>query len=278
MVAPNATKAVLFVVDGMRPDGMRQADTPVMDRLVDSGVHTLSAQTVLPSITLPCHMSLFLSALPAQHGITTNTWQPTARNMPGLMEVLHGNGRRAASFYNWEELRDVSRPGSLEAGFYPCGPNDEAGDGTVAALAARWLHLHEVEFAFVYLGYVDVVGHAFGWMSDEYLRAISGADEYIGEVLDVLAPDTLVVVTSDHGGHGHAHGTDRDEDMTIPLVISGPGASSGDELTGEVTILDIAPTVTSFLGLDSPDEWAGRPILPARTDISRTDTCDDDTS
>ena len=74
MVPPDATKAVLFVVDGMRPDGLQRADTPVMDRLISSGVHTFAARTLMPSITLPCLASLFLSVDPAEHGVTTNTW------------------------------------------------------------------------------------------------------------------------------------------------------------------------------------------------------------
>ena len=52
-------RLVLFLVDGMRPDGMVQAQTPVIDRLRSEGAHTLTARTVMPSMTLPCHMSRF---------------------------------------------------------------------------------------------------------------------------------------------------------------------------------------------------------------------------
>ena len=256
-------EAVLFVVDGMRPDGLQQACTPVMDRLMGSGVYTLGARTVMPSATLPCLTSLFLSAQPAHHGITTNTWAPTAGNGIGLMEVLHQSGRRAVSFYNWEEVRDVSRPGSLAAAFYPCGWEHEAGDRTVALVAADWLRANEVDFAFVYLGYTDAAGHAYGWMSDAYLRAISSADACIGEVLEALPAEVHVAITSDHGGHRHTHGTDCDEDMTVPLILAGPGVPAGRMLTGPVSIVDVAPTVAHLLRVEPPATWTGTTIWPA---------------
>jgi len=115
---PQAKPVVLFLVDGMRPDGLQRADTPTMDHLIATGAHTMSARTVMPSITLPCHASLFLGVMPARHGITTNTWAPPARPVPGIFEVLHDEGYTAACFYNWEQLRDLGRPGTLDASFY----------------------------------------------------------------------------------------------------------------------------------------------------------------
>jgi predicted AlkP superfamily pyrophosphatase or phosphodiesterase len=61
---------VLVVVDGMRPDGLQQARTPTMDPLIARGASTFAARTVLPSATLPCHMSRFHSVPPEGHGGT----------------------------------------------------------------------------------------------------------------------------------------------------------------------------------------------------------------
>src|SRR4051794_350312 len=99
---------LLFSIDGMRPDGMQQADTPNIDRLIVGGALTLAARTVLPSITLPCHTSMFRGVPPERHGITANTWTPMARPIPSIIDLVHRAGRRTASFYGWEELRDLS--------------------------------------------------------------------------------------------------------------------------------------------------------------------------
>jgi UPF0755 protein len=38
----------LFLVDGMRPDAIKIADTPTLDNLMASGSYSLAASTVLP--------------------------------------------------------------------------------------------------------------------------------------------------------------------------------------------------------------------------------------
>ena len=59
-------KVVLFLVDGMRPDGMMQADAHFLQGLVRRGASTLHCRTVVPSSTLPCHTSLFLGVEPTR--------------------------------------------------------------------------------------------------------------------------------------------------------------------------------------------------------------------
>jgi predicted AlkP superfamily pyrophosphatase or phosphodiesterase len=251
-------KVVLFLIDGLRPDGLKQADTPIIDGLMASGAHTLAGRTVMPSVTLPCHASLFMSVAPERHGITSNTWAPQGRPVPGLIDVIHKAGGKTASFYNWEELRDMSRPGSLDVSFFLNNCHERTGDLKLADLAANWLGRNEADFTFVYLGYTDTAGHDYGWMSGPYLQAIADADRCVGRVLEVLDEDCIAMITSDHGGHGRSHGTDCDEDMVIPFIVSGdPGIPAGHVIERQVNITDVAPTITSLLGLDPPTEWRG---------------------
>ncbi len=174
-------RVVLFLVDGMRPDGLRAADTPFIDELTSRGVYTYRARSVFPTTTLPCHVSLFHSIPPEVHGVRNNTWQPLPAPVPGLTDVVAQSGLTAAAFYNWEELRDISRPGSLAASFYLKDVPDDGGqtDRDIAALAAAWLQAHDWSFAFVYLHNTDKNGHRSGWMSDAYLAAIGNADRCI---------------------------------------------------------------------------------------------------
>ena len=73
---------ILFLVDGMRPDGLRRADTPFLDEIPPRGAFTYRARSVFPTTTLPCHMSLFHSIPPEVHGIRANTWQPLPAPVP----------------------------------------------------------------------------------------------------------------------------------------------------------------------------------------------------
>jgi arylsulfatase A-like enzyme len=215
----------------------------------------------MPSMTLPCHTSLFLGVRPSRHGIITNLWTPQVRPVPGLFGVLDQAGLVTASFYNWEELRDLSRPGSLNASFMvKKGKGDGVADTAVSQLAAAWLRDHEFSFAFVYLGDTDITGHTSGWMSDSYLHGIAHADRCIKTVLDALPQDCTVMITSDHGGHDQIHGTDCDEDMTIPLIVAGPSIQGPRTIKHGVQITDIAPTIAHHFGVISPVEWIGQPI------------------
>ena len=104
-------KTILILVDGMRPDSL--TDIKSAEKIISNSTYTMNAETVFPSVTLPCHISLFHSVTPQRHGTTTNTYMPQVRPINGLCEVLKQADKKCAIFYNWEEIRDVSRPNSL---------------------------------------------------------------------------------------------------------------------------------------------------------------------
>ena len=104
-------RVLLILVDGMRPDSL--TDIQKAQEIIKKSSYTMEAKTVMPSVTLPCHMSLFHSVDPSRHGTTTNTYAPQVRPINGLCEVIKNNNKSSAFFYNWEELRDLTRPDSL---------------------------------------------------------------------------------------------------------------------------------------------------------------------
>jgi predicted AlkP superfamily pyrophosphatase or phosphodiesterase len=258
------SRAVLIMTDGMRPDAFQQVSTPNLDWLMTNGAHTLSAQSVMPSVTITCHTTMFYSLAPERHGVVREG-QPMKTNGNGLIEQLKAADKHSAFFYNWDALRNMSRVLTLSASFmaniaalYVDGRF--VGDDFVVEHACRELPRNRYDFAFVYFGTIDECGHKFGWMSDEYLRQIEYVDGFIGEVLSVLPEDTTVLVHSDHGGHDHGHGLDIPEDMTIPWIISGPGIKQNYALQSPVSLLDTAPTLARVLGIAPAPEWEGRAI------------------
>ena len=260
MKRPNSV--VLFLIDSLRPDGLKQADTPHLDRMISDGAHTFSAQTVVPSKTLTCHTSLFFSVEPDVHGVTTNTWQPLNHPISGLFEVIFEAGLNSITFFNWEQLRDLHQPGSVQAAFYlkdDKSPENDSDQG-LAALAVDHFTKHRVDFAFIFFHQTDAAGHRDGWMSEPYLRAIANADRCIGKILKVLPEETVVMITADHGGLDHSHGADSPEETTIPFIVKGPGIPSGYRIERPVRITDIAPTITSFLAVETPSEWIGKAV------------------
>ena len=80
-------------------------------------------------------------------------------------------------------------------------------------------------------------------------------------------------MTSDHGealftrGYGN-HGTGLyDDEIAIPLVARLPGVTAATSpITCRVGLIDLMPTICSYLGLDCPEPLFGLSLLePART-------------
>lgn len=254
-------KVLLILSDGMRPDSID--GLPYIEKLKKQGSYTMNAQTVMPSVTLPCHMSLFHSVPPERHGITTNTYIPMVRPLNGICEQVKAAKLRSSLFYNWEEIRDLARPGNICHGEFFGGRMygyDRANE-YLCEKAAEYLSSEDAsDFTFLYLGWTDAAGHKFGWMSDGYLDAMKKTIDMIEKLTDSLSEDYAVIITSDHGGHGRGHGSDCPEDMTIPIFAFG-GSFEGGKIFENASILDIAPTVTKLLSVDPDPDWEGTPLI-----------------
>ena len=254
-----AEKVILVLIDGMRPDGMQQCGHPFAQKLVSISSHALDAQTVMPSVTLPCHMSLFHSVDPGRHGILTNTYVPQVRPIVGLIDQLDMHGRKCAMFNTWEELRDVCRPDHLHTYLCINQHKQKDTDIRITDAAIRYIREEEPDFLFLYLGEVDEVGgHDQGWMSDGYLQSVRKAIGCVERLYENLPKGYTLILTADHGGHDRSHGNDIPEDMTIPICFCGPRFEKGRALK-DVSIKDIAVTVAKLLEVPPVREWEGTP-------------------
>ena len=258
-------KVLLISVDGVRPDALVQMEAA---RYVFSlGAVALHASSVVPSVTLPCHMSIFHSVDPERHGTMTNTYMPQVRPVRGLCEVLKDGGKTCAMFYNWEQLRDLARPGSLAYSLMLKGRHEDTpaspvatyrqSNDAVTTAAIECMKQKGPDFVFLYLAFSDDAGHKFGWMSDEYFDALENSLQNILRVLQEKPEEYTVLITSDHGGHGRTHGTELPEDMIIPMAAIGAPFVPGSGLP-DPNLKDIAPTVCALLGVQPDEEWEGR--------------------
>lgn len=253
-------KVLLILVDGMRPDAMTACGSPVTEELRRASTHCMTTRTVMPSVTLPCHMSLFHSVPPQRHGVLTNTYTPQVRPVVGLIDAVHDAGLSTAMFNSWEELRDISRPGKLDYSLMRSQYAEQDVGTRLAREAIAYCEEKSPDFVFLYLGEPDEVGHHYGWMTPEYLESIRVALASVKEVKDALGEEYTVFLTADHGGHERSHGSEMPEDMTIPLFICGEDTEAGKELP-QASILDIAPTIAGLLGVRTPRDWEGQNLL-----------------
>ncbi|MBN1964425.1 MAG: alkaline phosphatase family protein, partial [Anaerolineae bacterium] len=259
---------ILVVFDGCRPDGLAQAHTPTLDTLWQTGTYTWTARSVAPSYTLPTHTSMFRGVSPRAHGVNGNTFQASASAFPSIFDLAHQAGLHTAMFYSWEELRDLAAPGSLNLSYFRAIRFTEDTDQVIAGVAASYLVTEQPHLAFVYFHATDTIGHVSGWMSPPYLEAIEDMDRALGILVAALDQSGLrerftLLVLADHGGHAHEHGTDQDDDLTIPWLINGPGIKRGHPTQAPVRIMDTAATIAHLLDLPRPESWEGQAVLDA---------------
>lgn len=104
---------------------------------------------------------------------------------------------------------------------------------------------------------------------DFYDGEILAVDSKIDQLLEVVRtrfPNTIVVLTSDHGEEFLEHGnlfharTLYDEVLHVPLVVAGPGVRAGLRVTTLTSLLDVVPTVLALTGQPPAADVQGRSL------------------
>jgi hypothetical protein len=260
---PSADLVVLVSLDGLRPDVITP-DMRALHRLYLQGVSPHTARTIDKSATLPSHASMVSGVDESQHGLNFNAYRPdrAAIGRPTVFSVAHAAGLPTAMFVGKAKLKHLlGKP--TDASFTMGGMNCEK------LLKEALPYLREAKQGLVFLHFADPdsAGHRFGWMTEEYEVAARRADGCLDQVIDTIADAgnesrTLLLVTSDHGGHGKSHGTRLDVDARIPWYAWGAGVRKG-RVGRAVHTTDTAATALAALGLERPAGMFGRPVEEA---------------
>lgn len=254
---------VIISIDGLRPDALFLAITPNIDKLIAQGSYSPSAQSLPLSITLPNHASMLSGMVAAKHGIQ---WGVPYIGWPGmtgptLFNVAHKAGLSTGMIAGKNKMNYLVIGNSVDKLFVT-----DVHDPEIRDKALEFIQAGLPEVLFVHFPDTDRVGHAYGWLSENQFQSITFADGLVGEIVaelersDYLAR-TLLIITSDHGGHGFSHGDDCPEDRTIPWLAVGPGAPPGVTLHRPINTYDTAATAAAALNLPIPENWDGRPVV-----------------
>ena len=191
---------VIVSFDGMRPDGMAQANAPTLRRMVAEGANALVAETVGDSSTLPSHSSMLTGVEVRAHGMTFDDFRPHRGfiRVPTVLYRAHDAGFATAMFVAKAKLRHIALPGSVDVWSLPSWRCDR-----VASAAAEYLARSPAGITFIHFGEPDGAGHRHRWMSAEYLEAISRSDACLATVMAALEarPDRhrVLVMVSVYG-------------------------------------------------------------------------------
>lgn len=277
--APNAAFAqdvrhvIIIGVDGLSPDGVLKAKAPTMQDMMANGSWSMHARGVMPTSSAANWASIINGVGPEQHGVNNNDWRVGAASIPtsvtgsggffpSIFQLLTDQHPEweVGSIYHWEGFSNLYDRRFVD---YDIHGQDE--DETVS-LAIDYIKAKRPRFLFVHLDNVDHAGHADGHGTQSYYDAVAKADALIGQMRQALIEagmmdDSVILVTSDHGGVGKGHGGETLAELEIPWIAYGKTINHG-ELDLPINTFDTPATATWLLGLKTPYAWLGRPVKP----------------
>jgi len=282
---------ILISIDTLRADhlpsyGYHGVETPHLDRFRKDAILYEHAYSHCP-MTLPSHLSMLTGLLPTEHHVRNNVgfvFKGERESLPTLLKrqgyetgaavssyVLRAETGLARLFDYYEDSLDP-RPGAPFSEYQRPG-------GITAGFAKEWIDARKAgPFFFFFHIYEPHVPYEppepfKSRYSNPYDGEIATADAIVGDLLNHLRETgvydrAVIVLTSDHGEGLGDHGEDQHsillyvEAIRVPLLLKLPrSVSGGDRIDATAQLIDILPTITSLLGIESPRGLRGRPLL-----------------
>lgn len=254
---------VAVSVDGLNPRAIRQLgreNLPTLHRLMRNGAWTLNARTAYERTrTLPNHAGMMtgrgVATSAGGHGVWfnndntgTTVHRAAGEYVHSVFDVVHDHGGSTALFTGKDKFALYDRTWDAENG----GPDTVGGDDgndkidrfeyttdrrVVRAAAQELDGSTPRDLTFVHLAGPDKAGHASGYLGADYLAAVVRADRQVGRIVNTIRrnasrrADTVVILTSDHGGKGFSHEDEtRRYNYTVPFVVWGADVDRGVNL------------------------------------------------
>lgn len=273
---PDKAGHVIYIgLDGWGAYSLEKADMPNVKQLMKDGCYTSKKRTVLPSSSAVNWASMFMGAGPELHGYTT--WGSQTPELPSraieknnifptIFQLLR-NARPEAEIgciYEWDGIKYLVD--TLSVNYYAQAPDYNEQPQALCEMAERYIKEKRPNLFAMCFDNPDHVGHAIGHDTPDYYEKLHELDGYIGRVMQAVKDagiwdDTIIIVTSDHGGIEKGHGGKTMQEMETPFIICGKNIKNGlcfDDLS--MMQYDVASTIASVFNLEQPQVWIGRPM------------------
>lgn len=209
-------RVLVVSIDALHPAALTAETAPTLHALMQPGRYTLDGRSVDPPKTLIAHTAMLTGLTPEESGKRDNDWRPGEPQVaqPTLLDDAKQRGFATAFYYAKAKLGYLVSAGVDEHAF-------AADDGIDRARA--FLAHNGKRFVFLHISGLEYAGSNAGWLSADYLDALTYIDMTLAPLLDDVTRrgDYYLLVTSDHAGHERLHGTQHPEDYRLPLIQAG---------------------------------------------------------
>jgi predicted AlkP superfamily pyrophosphatase or phosphodiesterase len=245
--------------DGWGASYVNKANIPTIKRMISNGTSGIDVRSIMPSNSWPNWTSLFMGTPPENR--FENDFPSIFSIVKNSLSILHVDfeTNQILIFYEWEDLYNIF-------------PDDAVvklkinSDYESAYKIASYILKKKPVFTAIIFGEPDIAGHINGWGSKAYFDKLALLDSFVA-IIERAVKDsgiydnTVFVFSSDHGGSFRGHGLNTSKHRKIPLVFYGAGIKKGYTIPFPLDIYDIAPTMATILGLQTPQEWTGKTIF-----------------
>ncbi|MCF2443694.1 alkaline phosphatase family protein [Dyadobacter sp. CY345] len=274
--APSGIEHVIVIgIDGLSPDGIQKAKTPVIHDMIANGSVKWNVRTVLTSSSSQNWASMIMGAGPEQHGIISNDWEMDDHTLPPIVQEADGRfptifsvfhkakpEAEIGTVYHWDGFGRLFQKNALNY-----DKNFSTEDSTATDFI-RYIKDKKPALGFVHFDHVDHAGHHGGHGSQEYYQSVAKADSLVGQILKGIKDagieeNTSVIIWADHGGIGYGHGGATPQEAEIAGIFYGKDVKKGYKIEQQVYTYDLAATIAFALDITPPYAWTGRPVKSA---------------
>lgn len=242
-MAANFKTIVVVSIDALHPTALTEANAPLTMSMLRNGSLTRKGLSTTPPKTLIAHSAMMTGLAPDQGGMDSNLWEPGEPTVKGptIFHLAKQQGYRTGFFYSKPKLGYLVNDG--------VDTTELSRDDAIGA-GVRFLKEDGPRFVFIHVSGLDIVGPEFGWLSPEYQEELSYIDHYLDELYLWLKQtgDYLLVVTSDHAGHGKAHGGGHPDEAKLPFGVVSDLCSFPDVRGMEYSVTDLPGFLKKAMG------------------------------
>ena len=190
-------------------------------------------------------------------------------NRHGIFPTIFGLLREAdpkaeiGCLYEWEGIKYLVD--TLSLNYHAQAADYEKFPTALSDMAVKYIKGKTPNLLAVVFDNPDHVGHADGHDTPAYYAKLVELDGYIGQIVEAakeagIWDDTVIIISSDHGGIGKGHGGKTLQELETPFIIAGKNVKRIPEFKESMMQFDIAATIAYIFDLKTPQVWIGRPM------------------